>query len=169
VIKPFALLLAAACAAAPVAAVAAAAKTAAGRPAPDFTLAVLGKGDDVQLKSLAGKVVLLDFWASWCGPCRKTLPEIARMGARHPGLVVLAVSVDEDRGKALQFLKDEEATVLALHDAQQKVADAYGLEGMPSGFLIDRRGVLRYRHDGYGEGDFRDLDDEVRKLMEEKP
>jgi DsbE subfamily thiol:disulfide oxidoreductase len=166
------LLLLAAAAAALLAGPAAAGNSAAaasGRPAPDFNLASLGKDGRVQLKSLAGKVVLLDFWASWCSPCRRTLPELERMGARHPGLVVLAVSVDEDRAKAVQFLKDQESSLMAVHDSKREVADAYGLQGMPTGFLIDRRGVLRYRHDGYGESDFKQLDDEVRKLMEEKP
>jgi thiol-disulfide isomerase/thioredoxin len=159
-----ACLLAAALSAAPLAA-----KLRAGHAAPDFILPRLGKGDKVQLNSLAGKVVFIDFWASWCPPCRKSLPEIARMRARHPGLVVLAVSEDEDGAKALQFLKDEETDLLALHDARQKVADAYGLEGMPTGFLVDRKGVVRYRHDGYDDGDFAALDEEAGKLMEEKP
>jgi thiol-disulfide isomerase/thioredoxin len=141
----------------------------AGKPAPDFSLEALGKDGSVQLKSLAGKVVLIDFWASWCAPCRKTLPELARLEGKHPGLVVLAVSVDESRKKALAFLKEQDSRLTALHDAKQKVADEYGLEGMPTGFLIDRQGVLRYRHDGYGEGDLEKLEEEVRKLLEEKP
>ena len=73
-------------------------KPAVGRPAPDFRLESLGRPRAATtLKDLSGQVVLIDFWASWCGPCKRTLPALARLGARHGGLKVLAVSVDDDR------------------------------------------------------------------------
>ena len=90
-----------------------------GDRAPGFRLEGLGKSraEAVSLEALAGQVVLIDFWASWCAPCKRTLPELARLGARHPGLKVLAVSLDEDRSKALGFLKGQDKGLLALHDA----------------------------------------------------
>jgi cytochrome c biogenesis protein CcmG/thiol:disulfide interchange protein DsbE len=148
-----------------------------GLPAPDFTLSPLaGKGEATSLKSLEGQVVLLDFWASWCAPCKRTLPEIARMGSRHKGLKVLAVSLDEDRRKAVVFLKDGAGDMKgagmdmdALHDAKQEVAARYDLAGMPAAVLIDRKGVLRARYDGYTERDLKRMEAEARKLLEEKP
>lgn len=144
-----------------------------GRPAPDFRLESLGKSRAAtSLKDLAGEVVLIDFWASWCGPCKRTLPELVRLGARHGGLKVLAVSVDEDRAKAASFLKGRDGRLLALdalHDAGREVAARYDLAGMPSAVLIDRKGVLRARWDGYTERDLGRMEAEIRKLLEEKP
>lgn len=139
-----------------------------GSPAPEFTLPDLAKErPDVSLKSLQGKVVLMDFWASWCPPCRKTLPQLGLLRGRHPALVVLAVSIDEKPANALEFLKPRDAHLVYLHDAERAVASRYDLGGMPSLVLIDRKGVLRYRHDGYTEDDAKTIEAEVRKLMEE--
>jgi thiol-disulfide isomerase/thioredoxin len=169
-----AAVLAASLAAAPQAP--AAAPPAGGKPrigdrAPGFRLEGLGKAraEAVTLEALAGQVVLIDFWASWCAPCKRTLPELARLGARHPGLKVLAVSLDEDRAKALGFLKGRDSGLLALHDAGRVVAERYDLAGMPAAVLVDRKGVLRARFDGYTERDLAGLEAEVRKLLEEKP
>jgi thiol-disulfide isomerase/thioredoxin len=145
-------------------------KPAVGRPAPDFRLESLGKSRAATaLKDLSGQVVLIDFWASWCGPCKRTLPELARLGARHPGLKVLAVSIDEDRAKAVGFLKGKDWGLQTLHDSGREVAASYDLAGMPSAVLIDRRGVLRGRWDGYTERDLGRMEAEARKLLEEKP
>jgi cytochrome c biogenesis protein CcmG/thiol:disulfide interchange protein DsbE len=139
-----------------------------GGPAPGFDLPELFQAKRaVSLKSLEGKVVLLDFWASWCPPCRKTLPQLGRMRSRQPSLVVLAVSIDEDRVKALDFLKPRDTSMVFLHDAKRAVASRYDLGGMPSLVLIDRKGVLRYRHDGYTEADMKKIQDEIAKIMGE--
>jgi thiol-disulfide isomerase/thioredoxin len=140
----------------------------AGSPAPEFTLPALAKErSEVSLKSLLGKVVVMDFWASWCPPCRKTLPQLGLMRDRNPALVVLAVSIDEKRANAMEFLKSGDAHMIYLHDAERAVASRYDLGGMPSLILIDRKGVIRYRHDGYTEDDAGKIEAEVRKLMEE--
>ncbi|MDB5103500.1 MAG: Thioredoxin-like protein [Fibrobacteres bacterium] len=145
-----------------------AAAPAPGGPAPAFTLPDLIRAKhDVSLKSLQGKVVALDFWASWCPPCRKTLPQLGAMRARHPDLVVLAVSIDEKRANALEFVKSRDSSLVFLHDAKRAVASEYDLGGMPSLVLIDRKGTLRYRHDGYTEGDAGKIEAEIKKLMEE--
>lgn len=141
----------------------------AGDPAPDFTLPnlIAGQGK-VGLSSLAGRVVVVDFWASWCPPCRKTLPHLGRLAAEHPSLAVLAISVDEKRAKAAEFLKVREPALVYLHDADKSAAAAYDPGGMPSLVLIDKRGVLRRRHDGYTERDFGTIAAEIRSLLEEK-
>ena len=140
-----------------------------GQPAPAFKLVALNGDSSVQLKDMAGKVVLMDFWASWCPPCRKSVPELSRLGVENPGLVILAVSVDKEAKKARKFLKGNATEgLVALHDAKQEVADKYGIEGMPSAVLIDKKGIVRFRKDGYGEGDLEKLKAEAAKLMEEK-
>ena len=138
-----------------------------GQPAPDFSLDGLGNRKALQLGSLKGRVVLVDFWASWCAPCKRTLPELARLRARHPGVIILAVSIDEERAKAERFLTGQDSSLVALHDSKQKVAEAYDLKGMPAAVLIDKRGLLRYRHDGYLEKDLPALEKEVEGLMGE--
>jgi thiol-disulfide isomerase/thioredoxin len=141
----------------------------AGSPAPDFTLPGLLAGQgEVGLRSLTGQVVVADFWASWCPPCRKTLPHLGRLAAAHPSLAVLAISVDESREKAVDFLKVREPSLIYLHDAGQSAASAYDPGGMPSLVLIDKRGVLRHRYDGYTERDFGKIAAQIRSLMEEK-
>lgn len=141
-----------------------------GIPAPAFSLPDLfHTRGDVSLKSLEGKVVLVDFWASWCPPCRKTVPDLARMRGRNPSLVVLALSIDEDRAKAVAFLKSRDTGLIYLHDAKRAAAAEFDLGGMPSAYLIDRRGVLRNRFDGYTESEMDKMETEVKKLIGEKP
>ena len=172
-LSPLALALAFvfvfACLLAPSAAGSAAAPKA-GAPAPDFRVPRLLEAGEVSLKSLAGRVVVLDFWASWCGPCAKTLPRLSRLGQGREGLAVLALSIDEDRGKALEFLgrKEKAAPGLTyLHDKRRAVAEAYDLGGMPSLVIVDRRGVLRYRHDGYTEADLKAIESEIAAVLGE--
>lgn len=141
----------------------------AGVPAPDFSLpSLVDGGKKLSLKSLAGRVVVVDFWASWCAPCAKTLPRLSKL--RRDGLAVLALSIDEDRAKALDFLDRKERTAPSLsylHDAKRAVAEAYDPGGMPSLFIVDRKGVLRYRHDGYTEADLKQIESEVAALLGE--
>lgn len=139
-----------------------------GTAAPAFNLPdLVNARNAVSLVSLEGKVVLVDFWASWCPPCKKTLPHLGRLRRRHPDLAVVAVTVDEDRMKALEFLNPRDTSVVFLHDAKRLVAEAYDPGGMPSLFLIDKKGVLRYRHDGYTEKDMQAIEAEIGKLAGE--
>ena len=129
------------------------AKPPAGKTAPEFSLIGFDSTEKVKLSDFKGKVVLLDFWASWCLPCKKLLPMVADMKSRYPDLQVLAVSIDVDRNKAISFLRSVETGLKAAHDADQKTAAAYAVEWMPTSFLIDKRGRLRFRHDSYTERD----------------
>lgn len=137
-----------------------------GAPAPAFSLPALLEGRPaVSLESLKGKVVVIDFWASWCGPCAKTLPRLSNLLAGNPGIAVLAVTIDEDRGKAVDFLHKRKDALTYLHDADRKVAEAYDPGGMPSLMIIDRQGVLRHRHDGYTESDMKAIEAEIAALQ----
>lgn len=138
-----------------------------GKEAPSFSLQGLAGKDAVKLSDFHGKIVLVDFWASWCLPCRQLMPRIAALKADYPDIEVVAVSVDVNRDKAITFQRAVEPSLRTAHDGDHKVADAYGVERMPSCFLIDREGRLRFRHDGYGADDFDAIERQIRLLLEE--
>jgi cytochrome c biogenesis protein CcmG, thiol:disulfide interchange protein DsbE len=121
-----------------------------GAPAPAFSLPTRS-GEQVSLESLKGKVVLVDFWASWCGPCQKSFPWLAQLHQRYAdkGLVIVAVNLDKKREAAEVFLHANAAPFLVAFDPAGKTADAYKVAAMPSTYLIGRTGVLELTHVGY--------------------
>lgn len=98
-----------------------------------------------------GKVVYLDFWASWCGPCKKSFPWMEAMHKKYErmGLKVIAVNLDKKKALADKFLKKIPANFPILFDPAGVLANQYQLAGMPMTYIIDRNGVIRYRHIGY--------------------
>jgi peroxiredoxin len=136
--------------------------------APDFILKDL-EGADLRLEDYRGKVVLINFWASWCGPCRKEMPLLDRLHQRYgdSGLVVLGVNV-EGVAKSARVLADQvPVTFPLLIDEGQRVSTLYQLEAMPSTVVVDRDGVVRYVHRGYREGDESKYIDVVTSLIRE--
>jgi len=127
-------------------------------------------GRPVRLADLLGRVVLVDFWASWCGPCKQSFPALDDMyGELHArGLEVLAVSVDESRKDADAFLAAHPHRMTVLFDPQAKAAEAFGVDGMPSTFVIDRQGRIRSRHEGYTPGMTAAIRRQVEALLAEK-
>jgi thiol-disulfide isomerase/thioredoxin len=121
----------------------------AGAPAPDYRAATLD-GAPVALGSLAGKAVLLNVWATWCEPCRQELPELAALHGRHPGLEIVAVSVDRGRSPdEIRELAARRGLPFAIwHDRDDDASRVFGIGALPATFLIDRRGVLVWRRDG---------------------
>ena len=101
--------------------------------------------------SLQGKVVLLDFWASWCDPCKASFPVMERLHQQFgpQGLVILAVNVDENKNDMTDFLKKNAVTFAVVRDATQKLVEKVGIATMPSTFLIDRQGKVRFMHSGF--------------------
>jgi thiol-disulfide isomerase/thioredoxin len=128
-----------------------------GQAAPPLALPLLSAGSPgvLTLASLQGKVVYLDFWASWCGPCRVSFPQLEQLrqelGPR--GFEVLAVNVDEVEADALRFLEEVPVTYPVVRDGTGETPRSYGIPGMPTGFLIDRSGVVRLVHQGYRKSD----------------
>ena len=142
------------------------------RPAPDFTLPVRGQSAPVQLSQFRGQVVMINFWASWCGPCRQEFPLLDSMyGKYRPlGFALLGVNVEPD-------MKDAEEKFLAkiapvsfplLPDRENGVSRLYGVTAMPSTVLVDRRGNVRWLHRGYKPGDENEYLDQIRALLREK-
>jgi len=144
----------------------------AGEPAPDFTLPGVRASDpEVQLSTLQGKVVYVDFWASWCLPCLRSLPQINGLYEqyREQGFEVVAITIDDPVEDATEFLDDLEVPLVyaVVLDATADVMDQYRVVGMPTSFLIDREGVIRKVHKGFREGDTELLEQELLPLLAE--
>jgi cytochrome c biogenesis protein CcmG/thiol:disulfide interchange protein DsbE len=131
------------------------------------------KGEDgstVKTTDLRGSVVLLDVWASWCGPCKSSFPALDSLYQEfHPeGLEVLAVNVDERPQDAARFLSGRKHQMTVILDPRGRVPEALGASGMPSSFLIDRRGVVRFRHEGFTPQTLESYRREIDILLGEK-
>lgn len=134
-------------------------------PAPDFNLPTTDA--KVSLASLKGKVVYLDFWASWCTPCKKSFPWMQKMQDKYrdQGLVIVATNMDRKREKAESFLKDSKTNFVIAFDPEGSTAEKYQLVGMPSSYLIDRNGQLVFSHAGFRESDIDKLETVIRKQL----
>ncbi|WP_083981893.1 TlpA family protein disulfide reductase [Arsukibacterium ikkense] len=122
------------------------------------------------MQQLQGKVVLVDFWASWCVPCRRSFPWLNTMQQQHAaaGLLVLAVNEDSERDDANRFLQQVPAQFAVLYDRAGALAEQYQLQGMPSSFLIDKKGQIRFRHIGFKQADIADYEAKIRQLLAEE-
>lgn len=136
--------------------------------APDFTLKSL-EGSNLRLEEYRGQVVLINFWASWCGPCRQEMPILDRLHQRYEdtGFAVLGVNVEGDAGPAQQLVNETHVSFPVLIDEGQKVSEAYDLEAMPSTYVVDRDGKVRYVHRGYKPGDEAKYVEIVKALIRE--
>lgn len=135
-------------------------------PAPGFALPDLTQ-KEVQLESYKGKVVYLDFWASWCVPCRKTFPWMNEMQKKYSaeGLEIIAVSVDKNRAEAEKFLAKYPAEFGILHDGERKVTKLYKVKGVPTSYLIDREGNIRSATLGTSPEHFAELETKIKQLL----
>jgi len=139
-----------------------------GKPAPDFA-AKSDSGRNVRLSELRGQVVLINFWASWCSPCRQELPLLSKIYTQYrgAGFALLAVNVDDNRKDAESMLKRLDLKFPTLFDGNKKVAKLYGVDTMPATLVIDRDGRVRYVHRGYYDGYERKYEQQVRELLKE--
>jgi len=133
---------------------------------PDFSLP--GRDQTVSLGALRGKVVYVDFWASWCQPCRQSFPWMNRLQKRYQeqGLVVVGINLDKSRELSDDFLKKTPADFIVAYDPEGKVASAYRVKGMPSSYLIDRQGRIQKTHIGFREETSADVESAIRALLE---
>lgn len=141
-----------------------------GEPALPLSLPNLpSDGQSTSLSALRGNIVYLDFWASWCGPCRMSFPQLDQLRRElgASGFEVLAVNVDEFEDDALGFLDDIPVSYPVVRDGSGQSPEDWGIRGMPTGFLIDRNGVVRKIHQGYRRSDGESLRAEIVQLLGE--
>ena len=134
--------------------------------APDFTLHAMG-GSNLRLKEQRGRVVMVNFWATWCGPCRQEMPQLNRLYEKYKssGFVLLGVNVDDDVAKAAELAAKLGVTFPVLLDTEKTVSKLYDVSTMPSTVIIDRDGKVRYVHKGYLTGYEDTYDKQVRELL----
>jgi len=147
---------------------ASAAAPAANAVAPDFTLRG-SDGRNVRLDELRGQVVLVNFWATWCGPCREEMPRLDTLYQKYrkSGFVLLGVNVDDDPRTALATAAKLGVSFPVLLDTDKKVSKLYDLNTMPSTIVIDRDGKVRLVHQGYRAGTEADYEQQIRGLLKE--
>ena len=120
--------------------------------------------------SLEGKVTLIDFWASWCAPCKAAFPEMEKLYQEFvdEGFQIIAVSVDQKERAMQQFLDRRKPSFTTVHDASQKLVEQAGIQVMPTSFMIDKKGVIRFAHEGWhGKKSVRNLTEEIQTLLAE--
>ena len=141
-----------------------------GQPAAAFTLPVRGAQAPLALAALRGQVVMINFWASWCGPCREEFPLLDQMYAKYRpmGFALLGVNVEPETKDAEGFLAKTPVRFPILFDRDNSLTRLYRVDGMPSTVLIDRKGVVRWTHRGYKTGDENEYLDQLRGLLREK-
>jgi len=140
----------------------------AGDEAPDFALPSLTGDGTVELASYRGKLVYLDFWASWCAPCLTAIPEIETLRQELPAdrFQVIAVNLDQKPRKALRFLEKNPIGYPSASDPDGRLPTQFGVDTMPTSYLIDGNGVIRLVHRGFKRGDGEELRREIRALLD---
>lgn len=137
-------------------------------PAPAFKLDSMA-GKPVSLDQYKGQVVMINFWASWCGPCRTEMPILEKLHAKYKamGFTMIGVNVEPDSQLAANWLKSTPVTFPILFDTKSEVSKLYQVQGMPSTVIIDRKGNMRWLHRGYKAGDENEYLDQIRALVRE--
>jgi thiol-disulfide isomerase/thioredoxin len=142
----------------------------AGDSAPQFTARALDGPGQLSLADFRGKVVYLDFWASWCAPCQAALPALEELRKEFPAdqFQVIAVNVDTDPEKALRLLAKHKIGYPSAADPEGRLPETFGLKTMPTSYLIDRKGVVRLVHPGFRTSDVETLRAHIKTLVEAK-
>ena len=126
-------------------------------------------GKNIKLSELRGQVVMLNFWASWCGPCRKEMPLLEKIHKKYErlGFTLLGINVEENTSAAKKYLKDVKVSFPILFDKTNKTSKLYNVSAMPTTILIDRNGNKRFIHKGYKPGYENDYKKQIKKLIRE--
>jgi peroxiredoxin len=137
-------------------------------PATEFSLSSLA-GQPVSLSQYKGNVVLVNFWATWCGPCQQEMPLLDQMYKKYKpaGFTLLGVNVDKEAPAVKELLARKPVSFPVLLDPENSVSRAYHVADMPSSVIIDRKGIVRYVHRGYRPGDENEYQDRIRQLIRE--
>lgn len=137
-------------------------------PAPSFTLESRS-GETVSLADLEGDVVMINFWATWCGPCREEMPHLEALHQRYKdlGFTLLGINVEDDRKGVERYLGETPVSFDVLYDPANKVSEMYDVIAMPSTVMVDRNGNMRYIHHGYQSGYEHEYQRQIRELLRE--
>lgn len=140
-----------------------------GKAAPSCPVSANGENSELTLNDYKGKVVYLDFWASWCPPCKESFPLLSGLWKelQDKGLEIVAVNVDEDSQDAAQFLQKHPVPFEIVMDPEGKCPSDYGVMAMPSSYLIDKNGIVRHVHLGFRSGDIGELREKLLALLSE--
>ena len=140
----------------------------AGQPAPDFVLKS-ASGENLRLSEYRGDVVMINFWATWCGPCRQEMPLLDELYSRYQrvGFNLLGVNIDADSARAMEMIDELGVTFPVLFDSRKEVSKLYDVEAMPVTVLVDREGRIRHVHHGYKPGYEDKYLDQIRSLLRE--
>jgi thiol-disulfide isomerase/thioredoxin len=144
-----------------------------GAPAPEIDLPVVHGAEPERPRALlahyTGRVLLLDFWATWCEPCKRSFPHYQQLAARYPDrIAVLGVSEDDENVGIAEFAAETGAAFPLVWDEGKAVAPRYRLKGMPTLFIVDQQGVIRFVKEGYLAGDEQDIERAVESLLAPK-
>ena len=127
-------------------------------------------GQTVKLSGLRGKVMLVDFWASWCEPCKKELPLLGKMAARLKarGIEIVTINIDDDKSNAADFLRSHglQSQLTVIADTDKSIVGKYAPPKMPSSFVVDKSGVVRALNAGFDEGDERKIEQQLSQLAD---
>ena len=139
-----------------------------GQPAPDFALRSM-QGPSMRLSEHLGEVVIINFWATWCGPCRQEMPLLDEIYGKYQraGLVLFSVNLDESAPPAIEMAQTLKVSYPVLFDARKEVSRAYDISAMPVTVLVDRAGVVRYVSEGYKPGYEKRYTEKLRELLNE--
>ena len=139
-----------------------------GQPAPDFALKS-STGDNLRLSEYRGDVVMINFWATWCGPCRQEMPLLDELYTRYQrvGFNLLGVNIDDDSRRAMQMIEELGVNLPVLCDARKEVSKLDSVEAMPVTVIVDREGRVRHVHNGYKPGYEDKYLDQIRSLLRE--
>jgi thiol-disulfide isomerase/thioredoxin len=138
-----------------------------GQPIPKCNVSALSGGQNIDLSHYKGKVLYVDFWASWCGPCAKSFPFLNEMHQQlnDKGLQIVGVNLDENMDDAKAFLTKYPSSFTVMADISKECAKDFDVKAMPSSYLIDRKGNIKHIHMGFRSGEAKDIRAQVEKLL----
>lgn len=140
-----------------------------GKPAPALSLESLNGHGSISLDGMRGKVVIVDFWATWCGPCKQSFPKLEELSKRVGDKVeVVGISVDDEEKGVAEFAKENGVTFAIGWDEGHVIASRWKVGTMPTTFIVDGAGVVRYIHDGYHDGETKVMEKEVATLLDDR-
>jgi thiol-disulfide isomerase/thioredoxin len=139
----------------------------AGDPAPEMAIKTLDGNSTSSLADYRGKVVFVDFWASWCPPCRKSIPLLSELhqSLQDKGFTLIAVNEDDDPQLGRDFMEPLKGDFPSLSDPEGKLSSAFGVRGMPTSYLIDNKGIIQWVHEGFSPPEMDNIRQQVNTLL----